>query len=312
MSGDSRSSFSFMGGRMESWTEDRVRDLLKTVAELPETQLRGYLLGSKLGELLRKQAPDFNPNVLGDLRLTDLLRRFPDSVTFRPDTRSPDVIVEFPNSRTPARPSDDAVSIQTEVLDQQLWKAMVGNRDNVRWYLDLEALVAIEIPLDIAGNASPQSAPSRAPERFLSIPTIPHDELRAVVRECLDKLDSVKLKEELVPLIDESDWYSRLSSRTYELGLTSWRLAHRRFVISKARAWLIEHGIRPERFIRLVSARSSPLPAPRRERPAHASADPRLESSLGHRDIRTLVQRAVSRMSEQELLDLRIPLRYLI
>jgi len=301
---------------MEAWTEDRVRHLLKTVANLPDSR-RGYLLGARLGGLLRRIAPDFHANVLGDQRLTDLLRRFPDILTVRPDSASQDVLIEFPNLGPASRGSrvdraalssnGDAASEQAAVLDQLLWRAMVSNRNDVKWFVDLESLTITEIPVNSEGEISPETETARAPERFLAIPPIPQDELREVMREYVKNLNSPELKHELEPLIEQDDWYPRISDRLRGLGVTSWRLAHRRFVADRARAWLVEHGVRPERFIR-SALRHEPTAA----RPRHApeQAGPRPRSS--ERDIRALVLRAVSRMSEEELLDLRIPLRYLV
>lgn len=99
-----------------------------------------------------------------------------------------------------------------------------------------------------------------------------------------------------------------------ELGVTSWRLAHRRFVIDRARAWLAEHGVFPDRFIR--STMSHELRAIRsRHAPAQIGSAPAPIDgtlSISQPDIRQLVLRAIAKMSEQELLDLRIPLRYLV
>src|SRR5262249_14809993 len=59
---------------------------------------------------------------------------------------------------------------ETEVLDQQLWKALVSDRDDIEWFLDLETLTVVEVPLTIEGKISPEAEPIRTPERFLSVP----------------------------------------------------------------------------------------------------------------------------------------------
>ena len=82
---------------MEPWTEERVRGVLATIATLPEAQ-QG-MLGAKLGALMRRVAPDFMPNVLGDRRLTDLLSRFPDLVTLVQDPTKQDMVALFSNTR---------------------------------------------------------------------------------------------------------------------------------------------------------------------------------------------------------------------
>src|SRR6202022_840609 len=114
---------------------------------------------------------------------------------------------------------------------------------------DLEALTITQIPVNFAEEIQPESEPARAPERFLAIPPIPQDELRGVMREYVKNLNSPELKHELEHPIEQDDWYPRVSDRLRDLGVTSWKLAHRHFVIDRARAWLLEHGVRPERFI---------------------------------------------------------------
>ncbi len=308
---------------MEGWTEDRVRHLLRTAANLPQAQ-RGYLLGARLGELLRQMAPDFNANVLGDDRLTTLLRRFPDLLTIRPDIGSQDVIIEFHDlgktnqrhvaDRSLLRSNNGASQARTEVLDQLLWKAMVSNRNDVRWFLDLESLMIVEVPLDFEGNIPQESEPARAPERFLTIPAIPQDELREVIHEYVNNLNLPALDLEIDSLLTQTNWFPQVSDRMRELGITSWKLAHRRFVIDRARAWLDEHGVFPDRFIRSTMPHE-PLATRPRHAPAlvgRVAAPIDGATSISQQDIRELVLRAISKMSEQELLDLRIPLRYLI
>jgi hypothetical protein len=207
---------------MEGWTEDRVRHLLKTAANLPQAQ-RGYLLGARLGELLRQMAPDFNANVLGDDRFTTLLKRFPDLLTIRPDIGSQDVIIEFhdfgkTNQRDAAdrsllRSNAEGSQARTEVLDQLLWKAMVSSRNDACWFLDLESLTVVEIPLNFNGDIPPESEPARAPERFLAIPAIPQNELREVIREHVSHLNLPELEQCPYPLSTGYDDSSLTAAR---------------------------------------------------------------------------------------------------
>jgi hypothetical protein len=127
------------------------------------------------------------------------------------------------------------------------------------------------------------------------------------MREYINGLGSAELRTDLEPLIDQEDWYPQISDRMRELGVTSWKRVHRQFVIDRARKWLIEHGVHPEKFIRATSQADLFV-----NRPRHAPILAQSTRGIGERDIRALVLKAVSRMSDQELLDLRIPLRYLV
>lgn|SRR5262245_36740144 len=302
---------------MEPWTEERVRGVLATIAALPEAQ-QG-ILGAKLGALIRRVAPDFTPHVLGDRRLTDLLSRFPDLVTLIQDPTILDMVARFsppgasqgPPGATPAdaRASNEA-DRPGEFLDPNLWRAFVTNRADLAWFLDLETIQVVGVPLDLSGNIPAASEPSRTPARFLAIPPIPPDEFRSMAREYVDGLAQVELKEELSEILNRERGFNLFFARAQALGLQDWKSVHRRFVVGRAKAWLAEHGVRPEKLIR-----PAPIFSPStglRHAESGTRRDHAPSSRLGRADVRTLVLKAVARMPEEDLLDLRIALRYLL
>jgi OST-HTH/LOTUS domain len=301
---------------MEPWSEERVRGVLATIATVPQAQ-QG-ILGAKLGALIRRVAPDFTPSVLGDRRLTDLLSRFPDLVTLSHDPTGQDLVARFsPPGASQAVPAganladagaSNGADRGGEFLDPNLWKAFVSNRADVAWFLDLETIQVVGQPLDLSGNVPAASEPSRTPSRFLAIPPIPQDEWRSMAQEYIDGLPQAELKEELSELLNRERGFNLFFARAQVLGLNDWKSVHRRFVVGKAKAWLAEHGVRPEKFIRPATI-FSPSPGFRHvgARRDHAPSSP-----LGRADIRALVLKAVARMPEEDLLDLRIALRYLL
>jgi OST-HTH/LOTUS domain len=303
---------------MEPWTEERVRSVLATIASLPEAQ-RG-IFGAKLGTLMRQVAPDFKPDVLGDRRLTDLLLRFPDLATLTQDPTVGHLVVRFspPGAREAVPPDAIPTDARTtngadragEFLDPNLWKALVRSRADSAWFLDLETIQVVEVPVDLSGNIPAESEPGRTPARFLAIPPIPQDECVRRAREYVDGLAQAELKEELSELLDRERGFNLFFARAQALGLKDWKSVHRRFVVGRAKAWLAEHDVRPEKFIRPATIFSPSAGfrhvewGPRRD---HAPSGP-----LGRPDIRALVLKAVARMPEEDLLDLRIALRYLL
>jgi hypothetical protein len=303
---------------MEPWTEERVRGVLATIAALPEAQ-QG-ILGAKLGSLMRRVAPDFTPHVLGDRRLTDLLSRFPDLVTLVQDPALQDLMVRFsppgtaqlvPPDVTPADArAFNGANRAGEFLEPNFWKALVSNRADFVWFLDLETIRVVGMPVDPSGNIPATSEPSRTPARYLAIPPIPQDEFLSMTREYVNRLPQAELKQELLELLNRERGFNLFFVRAETLGLHDWKLAHRRFVVSKGKAWLAEHGVRPEKLIKpasifFPSAGSRHVESGTRH--DHAPLGP-----LGRADIRTLVLKAVARMPEEDLLDLRIALRYLL
>ena len=192
-----------------------------------------------------------------------------------------------------ANPADARVSNGAdragEFLDPNLWKAFVSNRADVAWFLDLETIQVIGVPLDLSGNIPAASEPSRTPGRFLAIPPIPQDECLSVAREHLDGLAQAELKEELSEFLNRERGFNLFFARAQALGLHDWKSVHRRFVVGRAKAWLAEHGVRPEKFIRPATIFS---PSSRfRHVEWGARRDHAPSSPLGRADIRTLVVR---------------------
>jgi hypothetical protein len=197
-----------------------------------------------------------------------------------------------------------------EFLDPTLWKASVSKRDDFACFLDLETIQVVAVPLDLNGNLQAGSVPSRTPSRFLAIPPIPLDEFLSMARAYIDGIALPELKEELLELLNWERGFNLFFARAQELGLRDWKSVHRRFVVGKAKAWLAEHGVRSEKLVRpptIFSPGHGFRHVESGTRRDHAPSAP-----LARTDIRALVLKAVTRMPEEDLLDLRIALRYLL
>lgn len=300
---------------MELWSEDRVRRVLETVAKTSDAR-RGGLLGARLGFLMRMVAPDFHASVLGDRRLSELLQRFPDLVRLSPSPAGTDFVAQLTDVDMPPRAGNSPIAAPAAELDETLirplWIALVNSSPDERWFLDLENLEVASVSTDADGNLPPDSDQARAPERFLAIPPITRDEQRNVVRRSIEHLPPA-LQQELNALLEQDAWYSLFRQRTRDLDISDWNVAHRRFVVDRAKLWLRDHGVPLEKFVHSISRTKSSFDGMRRPMVA-SSWQPRLERDkvIDRRNIRGIVLRAVDRMSDDELLDLRIPLRYLI
>lgn len=285
---------------MEPWTESRVRQLLEAACQ-HGTARGGYLLGAQLGNLLQRLDPDFRPTVLGDEKLTELLRRFPEVVTVEARSGT-DPVIRFRSSSPPKASSEGLASVGDERLDQPLWLALVSDRPELKWFLDLETLAIVEVHLDVDGTLPGDSEVAQTADRFLEIPPIPQDILRTLAREFVRELERPDLVDDLHHMIEGDRWYPRFSKALTASGLPDWRDTHRRFVVEQAREWLTQQGIRPDRFIRRISSAAR----------ARGIPNQILQAGLQPGNIREVVMRAIARMSDEELLDLKIPLRYLV
>jgi hypothetical protein len=296
-----------------AWTEERVRRLL--ISAEPYTRPNaGTISGAQLGLLLRRLDPAFRPDVLGDPKLINLLARFPDvgAVERDPSNLHPHFrfLPLFGTHQRPDQVSAPTASDSQDLwIDREFWLGLVANHPGENRYIDLQTNRVLKV--SAADNASvlEESPVDKEPERYLAVPPIPQDDLRSVARDFVGDIEDVEERERLHSMITGDHWFRNFTDAMSEQGrLQAWLTAHRHYVLQRARAWFSEHGLQPEHFVggrrRFQAAwqqtRSEPPPRFRRE------------TSAGRNNLRQRVLDAVRRMPEEELLDLKIRLKYLV
>lgn len=293
-----------------SWDTARVRDLLEKAREFT-VAAGGRILGARLGMLLRRLDKDFHPGVLGDKKLVRLLSRYPDVGTIHENASAQDFEFRFHVEGAPTQTIDPQPDLpgfdissspesRGERIEHLLWVALVAERPPTV-YIDLQTLRLVP-DRDLGERLDAE------PERYLRVPPISQDDLRVIARQFAEEHGDQAVRERLLPVLDRPSWFRDYTKEAEQLHLDrGWLDRHRAYVLERARAWLSKQGVRPERFIAPVTR------APRREppRPVDAASKPRdRERSLAQ--IRKLVHSAIDRMTDDELLSLSIPLRYMV
>jgi hypothetical protein len=291
-----------------SWDEGRVRSLLAQLA--PEAlQRQGVLLGAQIGLLLKRLDPAFHPGVLGDANLKRLLARFPDVGAIEPSPARADFFFRFGTRRTDVSPpasttTDEGNGSEPPWIDQQLWLGLTLHQVGERRYIDLQTRKVIKAVLNEKGE--PGAPVQDEPERYLAVPTLPVEQLKPVASAFASKVPQPRVQEALSRSLGSEPWFPTFLRTAAELGVREdWKTAHRAWVADRAREWLERHGLPVNVFIRPRLVRSPPVP--RRSAPSQVAV-----GGIPRESIRPLVLQAIARMSDEELLSLNIPLRYLV
>jgi hypothetical protein len=277
------------------WTEAQVRELLAELKNLPQAST-GYLLGAQAGLLLRRLHPEFRADVLGDQRLADLLQKFPDIVTVEHDPNHDDILVIFRDS-----------SLVPSVEPAAMWQALVAPRRQDKWYLDLATGEPTRVPVDEHGLPAAGTGPAEEDHRYLEIPRVDQEVLRVRLRDWVNQSGAdLEVRERLLAILGREDWYLSFKEACEASNQRGWSTLHRTVVVEHLEAWARAHGIKPARYLR--SQRPRPPTTPSLSSPNNRPSLPRTRRS----DVRQIVERAIARMSDEELLELRIPLRYIL
>lgn len=284
----------------QEWTEERVRQLL--LRAQPYSQ-NDSLLGSRIGLILRRLDPGFHPGVFGDSNLGALLARFSDVGDIV--SRSPDLIFRYGSSPQSPLSAPFSTVADRPHLDRELWLAFVADRPDPARYLDLHTNKVIAVALTSSDQNAAVSPIDQETERYLHIPPIPQNEIRSVALEFIEShnCDS-DAREKLRAHLDAEDWFKQFTDTASAVGvLKPWLDAHRAFVTSRAIAWLKKHNVMMNLFIKRQYERKN---LPQRQL---GSSNP---LGLQRENLREVVIRAISRMPEEDLLNISIPLRYLV
>lgn len=187
--------------------------------------------------------------------------------------------------------SDSSDADASASLHPDLWRAMVSETLGVRWYLDLDTFQVVRAAVPEGGAPTPED-----PERYAEVPTLPTDRQRAHARKVLTELVGA---EQAAFLTSEEPWLRHFHEHASPELRQTLSDARRAWVIAEVRAWLRDHDVPEQRFVRV--GRSS-------SRDARSSRAPRSRVL----SLREAIHRAVDRMSERELEALPIPGRLLV
>lgn len=279
-----------------SWTEDRVRNMLLEVAGIAR-QRGGHMLGSQVGQALGRLDETFEAHALGDESLAVLLGRFEDILTLLP--RSPE------DSDLTFRFTDVEERTGHSRIHPDMWRAMVVPSLNAVHYVDLAETNVVSI-----GEEGLSSLVTE-PERYLQIPRVPYETVTTPLREWVERHATESDQIRLLEHLESQDWYQPFANTCAELELRGWRTVQYRAVLSHLREWLEQHDIRESTFI-LWPTQEHSQTRPKDKRARRHSAPGRTPNTMGHSNVRARVIAAVERMSDDELLSLRIPVRYLL
>lgn len=178
----------------------------------------------------------------------------------------------------------------TASLHPDLWRAMVSETPGAAWFMDLDTLQVLRVPVD---DDEPLSPVAEDPDRYAEIPTLATERQRTHARSVLAELLG---PEQARFLTSEEPWLRHFHEHaTPELRLAL-SDARRAWVIGEVRAWLADHDVPEHRFVRVNR--------------------PNMRAARGSRTrlstLREAVHRAVDRMSERELEGLGIPARLFV
>jgi hypothetical protein len=147
-----------------------------------------------------------------------------------------------------AEPDGEVPSHHSPVLQENLWAAMVTERNDSRWFIDLETLDVLQVPWR---DGKPESPVAETPERYVTVPTISTAQQREQARTTLVAFVG---KQQAVELAPEHDWLKHLHQHAPPAILAKVLRGRRDWVVEQALTWLRAQGIPEHRFIRYVPA----------------------------------------------------------
>lgn len=254
----------------------------------------GAILGAALGNLLKRADPAFSAEQYGANKLADLLLDCPEVGRVERDSSSNDILFVLAGadrlvpSKQPNPPR----------LYHPLWNALVSVRPRYGAFLDLgTARLVFTNP----GNSPPGADTDGA--RFVAVEGIGQEEMREWAVEFAG-IHFDELAAQNVRGLDVGVWFAEFT-RGLPPGLRGpWQSVHAERVVARWRQWATTHDIDPE------VGHTAPPRHPQPNRPQPPASGVHRASQL--QSLRQLVHTAVDEMSEDELLALRVPLRYVI
>ncbi len=272
-----------------SATLGRVLEDIRSQAGGPGSRM----LLSTLGQRLLQQGLDLKADA--NLRLSEALARYPgfcrvdghEVLFLDGPAESPDGPLSLPTHPPPA-------GTTARGLRPDLWKARVSTRPGIRSWMDLDDLSVA----DALGDAPPDPT---TPWRYIEVPSISTDEQADFVRDWLaGRVDDAVIDEivragyrwprEAERLLDPPTWQAL-------------RDARREWVVDQTLPWLDEHDIEHRKVVQVRKIGPRTTTSARMTASSHDSTTETL---------RERVLACVQRMTLQELIELRIPARFLV
>lgn len=232
------------------------------------------MLLARLGSRLRTELPDLDLEALGFRQVKDL------------------VAACTSVGRLVRGQHDYLFILGAPRIRREWWNAATAFDDrDVAWF-------------DLATSAlvSDSEARELEPERYLDLPRISEDLQLALARDWSSKQVEA---DALLASLDDNPTLKDFRATTVRLGLgTPWSRARATAVANQLLEWAEEHGI--ERTIILDTE------PPRRHSPASARTPRRALGGGELTQLRDVLHRAVDQMTLEELLEWRVPVRFLL
>jgi GNAT superfamily N-acetyltransferase len=192
------------------------------------------------------------------------------------------------------------------LLRSDLFTALITDRNDTGWFVDLETLGVLSVPLIEA--AAPGPPVQDTPERYVRVPTLSTEDQRDHARSVLAEALGAEAAEQLTA---PSDWWQRFRKVAPLEAIDALYNARAGWVRERGRSWLRDQGLPEHRFVRV--RRSEPEAEPKAELPA-ARSDSKPQEWI-RRDrvaLRAALHRAIDLMSEEELSHIDVPDRFFV
>jgi hypothetical protein len=258
------------------------------------------LPAAQLGQELIRLEPGFKAGVLGDRSLKVLLQRYPDIGTWREEGGG-----HFEFSAVQSGPR----APETARLYSEAWRAFTAPSNALcEYFIDLAMRRLLRRKAEAIGTTTDTIAAE--PERYLPVEPVSDEVLRACAASFIEALPAGIDRTPFTEALASSSWRTtfRQMAAAAKVG-NEWQKVHQACVVAHARAWAEAHRIPFDRLTSSVSPRRN---APEAHTEATSRAAAKIAPDADLTAIRAMVHAAVDRMSSEELLDLRIPLRHLL
>lgn len=225
----------------------------------------------------------------GYRKLTDLLRSIPTFCEIHGDR------VRFLNG-SPI-PDDSPMAPKSHLqLQADLWKAMVIDRPDIAFFVDMETQKIIEVPL-IQGTPGPPVSDDDI--RYLRVPSMPYFErLKSSRLFFHERLPADVLDE----IFSQGGWFRKLKEKATPVDLQLFKHETLLEVLPIVQQWLKAHDLNEERFIFRQFSSIQPI----NDKNTNISDIPiSFENQLRRR-----LHQVLEQMTLQEMLELRIPARF--
>ncbi len=266
--------------------------VLQKITEIVERMPNQRILLSTLGLLLQQQVPGFAPAEYGHRTFKDFLRAVPDFAVL---SRGEHPGQWWMTLRKGGSEEEEAHNPPEKLLPQ-VWERVIDfDPANQAWF-DLET-----------GQVSRDDAAVQCePDRYLALPRFPLARQMEMARAWCATQDASQ-RTYLLASLDEEGSFDKFLAETTRLKLrVGWNQHRRRVIADAVRAWMQQHGI--TQSLLFGSERSHPSRAVRPMAPPAVTA----MAGMTLDEYRRLLHRMIDAMTEDELLHISVPGRFLV